>query len=397
MRAFGWVVGGMGLGAGLMYWADPRSGRRRRARAHDKALHTVHEAEDAARLVARDLAHRTRGYFFKTLGRVRHEEVDDKTLEARIRSALGRVCSHPQALQLNVTQGRVRLSGPILEAEHKRVVARVARVRGILEVMDDLEVHKQAGSHPDLQGGAPKPGERPEFLQSNWSPAARFIGGLGGASLLTWGLRRGGLLGMGSSLLGSLLTLRSITNLELKRLTGVGRGRLAIELHKDFTVHAPVEEVFGFWRAMENFPLFMGHVEEVRTQGKDRSHWRVRGPAGTVFEWDALITRLIPQQVLAWRSVEGSLVRNAGIIHFEPTNGGRSTRLDIRLSYTPPAGVLGHVFARLLGADPKKQMDDDLQRFKSLVETGKSTGPRTASREQPSPTVPEWPGPRPVH
>jgi uncharacterized membrane protein len=387
----------MGLGAGLMYWADPRSGRRRRARAHDRALHTLHEAENAARLVARDISHRTRGYFFRTLGRVRHEEVDDKTLEARIRSALGRVCSHPNALQLNVTQGRVGLSGPILEAEHKRVVSRVGRVPGVLNVMDNLEVHQQTGSHPDLQGGAPKPGERPEFLQSNWSPAARFIGGLGGASLLTWGLRRGGLLGMSSSLLGFLLTLRSITNIELKRLTGVGGERLAIELHKDLIVHAPVEEVFGFWRAMENFPLFMSHVEEVWTHDQDRSHWRVRGPAGTVFEWEALITRLIPQQVLAWRSVEGSSVRNAGIIHFEPANDGRSTRLDIRLSYTPPAGVLGHVFARLLGADPKKQMDDDLQRFKSLVETGKTPGHRTASREQRSPTVPERPGPRPVH
>ena len=397
MRAAWWVVGGMGLGAGLMYWVDPRSGRRRRAVTHDKALHAVHEAENAAGMVARDMAHRTRGFFFEALGRVRHEEVDDRTLEARIRSALGRVCSHPHAIRVNVEQGRVRLEGAILKAEHPKVLSRVARVRGVLELSDHLEVHKQAGNHPDLQGGALRPGARPEFLQHNWSPAARFMAGLGGSSLLTWGLVRRGFLGMTSTAVGVLLSLRGITNIELKRLTGVGGGRLAIELHKDITVHAPVEEVFGFWRAMENFPRFMSHVEEVRTSGDDRSHWRVKGPAGITFEWDAIITRLIPNQVLAWKSVEGTTVENAGIIHFEPVQDGRATRLDIRLSYNPPAGALGHAFARLLGADPKKQMDDDLMRFKSLIETGKATGHETVSREQLSPPTPEQPGPRPMY
>ncbi len=395
MRVAGWMLGGVGVGVGLMYWADPRSGRRRRAVTHDKALHVLHETENAARVVARDILHRVRGFFFETTGRMRREEVDDRTIEARVRSALGRVCSHPHAIRVNVQLGRVRLEGDILKAEHPKVLARLARVRGVLDVLDDLQVHKQASNHPDLQGGKVRTGDRPEFLQHNWSPAARFIGGICGGSLLTWGLWQRGLVGGSCAFLGSLLTLRSITNLELKRLTGVGAGRQAIALQKDILVHAPVEEVFGFWRAMENFPLFMSHVEEVRTSGEDRSHWRVKGPAGIAFEWDAITTRLIPNQVLAWKSVEGSTVENAGIIRFEPANGGRSTRLDIRLSYNPPAGALGHGFARLLGVDPKKQMDDDLLRFKSLLETGKATGHETVSREQiPTPTQS---GPRSVH
>jgi uncharacterized membrane protein len=380
-----------------MYWADPRSGRRRRAVTHDKALHTLHAVENAARVVGRDILHRVRGFFFETQGRMRREEVDDRTIEARVRSALGRVCSHPHAIRVNVEIGRVRLEGDILKVEHPKVLARIARVRGVLDVIDNLQVHKQASNHPELQGGKVRTGDRPEFLQHNWSPAARFLGGICGGSLLTLGLWQRGLVGGSAAFLGSLLTLRSITNLELKRLTGVGAGRQAIALHKDILVHAPVEEVFGFWRAMENFPLFMSHVEEVRTSGEDRSHWRVKGPAGIVFEWDALTTRLIPHQVLAWKSVEGSTVENAGIIRFERANGGRSTRLDIRLSYNPPAGALGHGFARLLGVDPKKQMDDDLLRFKSLLETGKATGHETVSREQlPLPT-PEHSGPRSVH
>ncbi|PTL75556.1 SRPBCC family protein [Vitiosangium sp. GDMCC 1.1324] len=397
MRAMGWVVGGIGLGAGLMYLADPRSGRRRRALAQDKARHVIFEAENAAGVVTRDVIHRTRGFFFNSMSRVRREEVDDRTIEARIRSALGRVCSHPHAIQVNVAQGQVRLDGVALKAEHPKMLSRIRRVRGVLDVADNLQVFKQPGSHPELQGGTVRLGDRPEFLQHNWSPAARFVAGLGGSGLMVWGLSHGGVRGVVSTLLGSLLTLRSITNIELKRLTGLGGGRLAIEIHKDITVHAPVREVFAFWRAMENFSRFMTHVETVRTSGEDRSHWRVRGPAGTVFEWDAIITRLIPNQVLAWKSVEGSTVENAGIIHFEPFNNGRSTRLDIRMSYNPPAGALGHAFARLLGASPKKQMDDDLLRFKSLIETGKATGHETVSREQLSPKAPVRPGNRPVH
>ncbi len=75
------------------------------------------------------------------------------------------------------------------------------------------------------------------------------------------------------------------------------------------------------------------------------------------------------------------MVENAGIIHFEEAGGGR-TRLDIRLSYNPPAGAIGHAFAKLLGADPKKQMDDDLLRFKSLMELGKATGHETVTRDE---------------
>ncbi|WP_116120728.1 SRPBCC family protein [Archangium gephyra] len=391
MGVLGSLVGGVGLGAGLMYLTDPRSGRRRRAVVHDKALHAVHETEEAATVVVRDIVHRARGFVFETKGKLRREEVDDRTIEARIRSALGRVCSHTHAIHVSVEQGRVRLDGVALKAEYPRILSRIAHVRGVLDVTDNLQVFKQPGSHPELQGGTIRPGDRPEFLQHNWSPAARFVAGLGGASLLTWGLHRGGLGGLGSVFLGSLITLRSITNIELRSLTGMGGGRLAIDVHKNIIVHAPVREVFGFWRAMENFPRFMSHVEEVRTSGEDRSHWRVRGPAGTVFEWDAIVTRLIPYQVLAWKSVDGSTVRHAGIIHFAPCNDGRSTRLDIRMSYHPPVGALGHVFARLLGADPKKQMDDDLMQLKSIIETGK------ASREQVSPSTPKWTGPRPIH
>jgi uncharacterized membrane protein len=88
--------------------------------------------------------------------------------------------------------------------------------------------------------------------------------------------------------------------------------------------------------------------------------------------WEGEIETLEPEQLLAWRSLPGSVVQNAGVARFEENPDG-STRLDIRLSYNPPAGALGHAVASLFGADPKHAMDEDLVRFQSLLEQGKTT------------------------
>ncbi|WP_224360754.1 SRPBCC family protein [Hyalangium versicolor] len=381
MTRAAWALGGVGLGAGLMYWADPRNGRWRRALVREKAWHVLCGVGDGLEVVARDMAHRSRGLFFELRGRLQAEDVDDVTLEARVRSALGRVCSHPGAIRVACDHGTVAMAGPILASEVKLVLARIRKVRGVLEIDDALEAHTEAGSHPDLQGGVSRLGDRPELLQHHWSPTARFIAGLGGVGLLGYGLsRRGGLRPLLAGA-GLLLGLRGVMNLELKRLMGVGVGPMALSFQKDICVNAPVNEVFAFWQAMHNFPRFMSHVEDVRMFKDGHSHWKVRGPAGIIFEWDAVITRIESGRLLAWRSVEGAMVENEGIIRFEDAGEGR-TRLDIRLSYNPPAGVIGHAFAKLLGADPKKQMDDDLLRLKSLLELGKATGHEHVKRDE---------------
>ncbi len=298
----GWALGGVGLGAGLMYWMDPRSGRTRRVHAQEKADRALWAMGSGIEVVGRDMAHRTRGLFCKARGRLHAEEVDEVTLEARVRSALGRFCSHPGAIEVSCREGRVALKGAILAKEVKPVLACVRRVRGVREVVDDLEVHERAGNHPDLQGGIGRPGSRPELLQRNWSPTARFLVGAGSVGLMGYGFTRRGPLGPVLGCVGVCLGLRSLTNLEFKRLTGVGAGRQALTFHKDITVGAPVDEVFAFWQAMHNFPRFMSHVEEVRVLSEGRTRWKVRGPAGIVFEWEAVVTRLEPGRVLGWKS-----------------------------------------------------------------------------------------------
>jgi uncharacterized membrane protein len=162
-------------------------------------------------------------------------------------------------------------------------------------------------------------------------------------------------------------------------LGGSGRGR-SIDLEKSIRIDASPDEVYDMWTNYENFPRFMSHVVEVRDLGRRRSHWVVQGPAGTQFEFDSVLTEQTKNRRLAWRSEPGAQIPNAGSVEFEPYRGG--TRVTVRLSYSPPAGALGHGLAALFGSDPKGQMDDDLARMKQYIERG--TIPHDAAQREKS-------------
>ena len=362
-----------GLGAGLMYLFDPDRGNRRRALLRDKLARATTKTGDAIDATARDLRHRARGLAAEASHLFAKDDASDDVIVERVRAKMGRVVSHPHSVQVTADQGRVTLSGPILESEVNDLLKCASSVRGVTEVINNLEAHKQAGDVPGLQGGTRRPGERFEFMQTNWSPAARLIAGTAGSAAALYGLRKGGLTGAALSAIGAGLLARGATNLELKRLTGLGGGRRAIDIHKTINIAAPVEEVFRFWSNFENFPRFMTHVREVTDKGNGRSHWKVAGPAGVPVEWDAVVTKTVPNEVLAWKSVPGSAVDNAGIITFRSNDDG-TTKVDIKLSYNPPAGAIGHAVATLFGADPKTEMDADLMRMKTFIETGTPPG-----------------------
>jgi uncharacterized membrane protein len=362
------LIGSIGLGASLMYLLDPQQGERRRSLARDQVVHLLHKSGDAIGPTARDLRNRTRGLFAETASLLMNREVPDNVLVARVRSRLGRHVSHPGSIEVSANQGRVTLSGPILSHELERLLAAVAETPGVAGIENRLEAHKQPGDVPGLQGGSVPPSR----MQANWSPSARLLAGTVGSTLTLFGAKQGGLMAKVLGALGLTMLVRALTNLELKRLFGVGAGRRAVDLQKTIEVAAPVERVFEFWSNFENFPRFMANVREVRDLGNGRSHWTVDGPAGVPLSWNAIITKHIPNEVLAWRSEPGSVIRNAGIVHFTPNREG-GTQIHIDMSYNPPAGALGHGVASLFGDNPKHAMDEDLARFKSLLEEGKTT------------------------
>jgi uncharacterized membrane protein len=359
---------GLGLGAGLMYMLDPDRGRRRRALARDTAVHLVNTTNGAIGKASRDFGNRLSGIGAEVNALFRSEKVSDEVLAERIRSKLGRVVSHPHAIKIACHQGRVTLSGPILASEVDPLLKSALAVRGVTEVEDKLEVHEQAGDIPDLQGGKERPGHQFELMQTNWSPAPRLLAGAAGGALALYGARRRDLIGSALEMIGLGLFARGLTNLEVKDLIGLSGGH-GISLQKAININASVEKVFDVWSHHENFPHFMSRVREVKNLGNGRYHWKVAGPAGIPVEWEAVITKQVPNEMLAWESVAGSMIEQAGIVRFQP-NGNGGTRVEVKMSYHPPAGVAGHVVAKLFGADPKNEMIADLMRMKSFIETG---------------------------
>jgi uncharacterized membrane protein len=274
------------------------------------------------------------------------------------------------------------LRGPVLARDLPRLLLQTASTRGVKGVNNQLDVHESPKNIPALQGAEEPMEPTFELMQENWSPATRLLTGVGGGTLLLRGLQRGGLFGTLLSLGGLLVALRGITNMEVGRLVGMSGREQGIDIQKAINVNAPVTRVFEFWSNFTNFPRFMSHVEEVRDLGNGRSHWVVKGPAGVSIEWDAEITDYRENQLIAWRSQRNETVENSGVVQFHPNQDG-GTRVMVRMTYTPPAGVLGHAVAAIFGVDPKQAMDEDLMRFKSLIEHGKTTADgEEVSREE---------------
>jgi uncharacterized membrane protein len=143
-----------------------------------------------------------------------------------------------------------------------------------------------------------------------------------------------------------------------------------MELYAATTVTRPPEEVYDFWSSLERLPSFMAHVDDVRLTGPRTSHWTVTAPFDRTVEWDAETVDEVAGSRLSWRSTEGADVANVGEVRFVPAPDGTSTEVHVMLRYDAPGGGLGKALAKYFGEDPSQHLDDDLRRFKQVMETG---------------------------
>lgn len=180
-----------------------------------------------------------------------------------------------------------------------------------------------------------------------------------------------------------------------ERLTRQHGGSATVDAKKakrvtqTFTIYGRTPgELYDYWRRLENLPRILQHLERVTEQDNRRSHWVAKAPAGQTVEWDAEIINDVPGQVIAWRSLPGASVPNAGAVTFREAPAGRGTEIKVNLEYEPPLGKLGVAVARLLGEEPTVQVREDLRRYKALMETGElpvsenpGQGPRARDTE----------------
>jgi uncharacterized membrane protein len=228
---------------------------------------------------------------------------------------------------------------------------------------------------PDLDGGI------------NVGKTERVVSVLAAAALAFVGLRkkrlRPLLLPLAGTLLSRAATGHSTVNRALRRnsarggrvspVASVPRGQ-GIKVEKTVVVNRLTPEVYRFWRNFENLPRFMDHLESVTVMDETRSRWVAKAPAGTKVEWDAVIHNEIEDELIAWRSLAGSDVSNAGSVHFTPIGDGSRTEVRVVLSYDPPAGKVGAAVAKLLGEEPSQQIEEDLRRFKQVIEATEVPG-----------------------
>lgn len=363
MRQVAAFLTGTQVGLGLMYLLDPYAGKRRRAQLRDKGEHFSKRFEEEIRRSGRDLKHRSIGKVAEARSAFRQEDPSDELIHERVRSTIGRCTVNPSAIEVLVDDGRVTLEGLVLAEEFNDVIRGVSRVRGVESVHSRLEIHEEPDV-PSLQGEARRPSRA-------WKPATRLITGSMGTGLLVAGLARRRAEGIIYTTGGSLLLLRSMTNLPLRDLVGFRRGRRRLfHFQKSIVIDAPVDEVFSAFSNFENWPLFMEKAHEIRNLGQGLSHWTYAGPGGVLVDWETELVDCIPNETLSWRSVRGAAVGQVGEVSFQPSGDGERTRIHFRLAYYPPGGALGHILGTVFGAAPRRTLHQDLLRFKTLLEHG---------------------------
>lgn len=141
-----------------------------------------------------------------------------------------------------------------------------------------------------------------------------------------------------------------------------------LKIEKTIKINRSPEELYRFWRDLENLPQIMRHLEKVERIDSQRSHWVANGPFGKQVEWDAEIINERADDLIAWRSLPGGHIDTAGSVHFNRTADG-GTELTLSMKYNPPAGKVGARVADWLGDGLEQKLDEDLNRFKATMES----------------------------
>ncbi len=227
---------------------------------------------------------------------------------------------------------------------------------------------------PSLGNGRPR-------APVNVGEAERLASLAGGGLLAAFGLSRRSATGLVLAAVGGALAYRGFTgHCQVYQALGMSSAKgehsrtaipsgQGVKIEESTTIDRSPEELYAYWRRLENLPRVMPHLISVTDTGNNRWHWVAKGPTGTV-EWDAEIITDRPNELIGWRSLPGSTVATAGSVHFQPAPGNRGTEVKVVLSYNPPAGQIGAAIAWLAGYDPQTEVREDLRNFKRVMETG---------------------------
>lgn len=230
--------------------------------------------------------------------------------------------------------------------------------------------------NPDAEVSAIPPATGSSNL--NVGTTERIVSTVGGAALTIMALRDlRSTSGISMLLTGGFLLVRGISgycvvNNAIGRNTAHKLGS-PVEVKTTVSLNKPRPEVYSFWRKLENLPRFMKHLEKVEEIDQTKSRWTAKGPAGVgSVSWEAEIIEDHPNEFIAWQSLPGSTVDNAGQVRF--TDSANGTDISVQMTYRLPAGDVGGVAAKLFSPMAEKMMKDDIRSLKHVMETGEESG-----------------------
>jgi uncharacterized membrane protein len=143
-----------------------------------------------------------------------------------------------------------------------------------------------------------------------------------------------------------------------------------VTIHRAVTIQRPPEEVYDFWRRLENLPRFMRHLDRVTDLGEGRSRWEARTPGGIPLQWEARITADEPGRRIGWETLPGGNLRHYGDVRFRPAPAGAGTELHVEIAYAPPGGAIGSAIAELLNGITSQTVKEELRACKQILEAG---------------------------
>jgi uncharacterized membrane protein len=215
-------------------------------------------------------------------------------------------------------------------------------------------------------------------FQMNVPDNERVVSGVAGIALVVAAFRGTGLFRLLSLAGGVALLTRGVTGrcpfydslgMDRRHSGGHGRGssHRGVKVEDSIEIACDADRLYRFWRNLEQLPRVMRHVKSVEQRGETISHWRVAGPLGHVFEWDAAIINDEPSRMIAWESLPGPNVMHVGSVWFEPRDQG-FTRVKVSFELHAPFGIAGNWIAETVGASPQDELAEDLRNFKSFAE-----------------------------
>lgn len=222
----------------------------------------------------------------------------------------------------------------------------------------------------------------------NVGKVERFASMFGGGFLAGAGIKRGGVGGAVMSLAGAILLHRGATghchvygvlgmdtssgDAAPARQPGATRVDTAaggVRVEASITVNRMAEELYAYWRDFSHAPSFMDRIISVRVLDDRQSFWTAEGPRGRTWEWTSEVMDDVPGRRIAWRTLPGADLPNSGSVEFTAGRLGETT-VRHTLQFDPPGGVVGQAIASAFHQMPEKMIQDDLRRFKTLMEAG---------------------------